>query len=63
MNERTRAYLYRVGTALIPLLILIGWMTQDVGGAVLYLLAAILAVGEGALASKHTSTKPAPDKQ
>lgn len=56
MDARTRAYLYRIGTALIPLLITLGVLAEDVASDVLLLLAAVLAVGEGALASAHTST-------
>ena len=62
MDERTRAYLYRIGTALIPLLIGAGWLTEDTASDLFYLLAAVLAVGEGGLASKHTSTRR-PDGQ
>lgn len=61
MDERTRAYLYRIGTALIPLLITLGVLAEDVAADLLLLLAALLAVGEGALASANTSTKRQPD--
>jgi hypothetical protein len=57
MDERTRAWIYRVATALLPLLILYGVVSEAEAALWVGVLAAVLAVGEGALASKHTSTK------
>jgi hypothetical protein len=57
MDERTRAYIYRIGTALLPLLILYGVVSEAEAALWVGVLAAVLAVGEGALAAKHTSTK------
>lgn len=57
-NERTRAYIYRVVTAVIPLLIILGVVSNEVAGAVLGIAAAVLAVGSTGLASANTTTKP-----
>ena len=57
MDERTRAYLYRIGTALIPLLIVYGVVSEAEAALWVGVLGAVLAAGEGALATKHTSTK------
>lgn len=59
MSEKTRAYLYRVGTAVIPLLVALSLLTEDIAQLVLGIVAAVLAVGEGALAARHTSTRDA----
>lgn len=62
LDERTRAWIYRVATAVIPLLVLVGLATEDVAQQVLLIVAAVLAVGEGALASVNTSAvKPRDD--
>ena len=57
MDERTRAYLYRIGAAGIALLVTLGWLTEDVASDVLLLAAALLGLGEVGMAAKHTSTK------
>lgn len=56
-DERTRAYLYRVATAVVPLLIALGVITEDVASHALFATAAVLAIGEGTLASLNTSTR------
>ena len=56
-NDHTRAWLYRIVTALAALLVTLGLLTEDVAGDVLVLAGAILAVGEGTLAAANTPTK------
>lgn len=56
LTEARRAYLYRVGTAVIPLLVLLGLVANHLAQQILLILAAVLAVGEGGLAAANTST-------
>lgn len=58
MSEQHRAYIYRIVTALIPLLIILGVVSNEVAGAVLGIAAAVLAVGSTGLAAANTTTKP-----
>lgn len=53
MKEATRAYLYRIALAVLPLLTLWGVVSDQEGPLVIALVAAILGVG---LAAKNTST-------
>jgi hypothetical protein len=59
MSQTTRAYLYRVGAAVVPLLVLLGIVTQEVATEVLVILAAVLAVSEAGLvlAAANTPTR------
>jgi hypothetical protein len=58
MNEQVRAYIYRVAAAVVPLLVLLGVVTQEIAMGVLVILGAALMIGEGGLvlAAKNTST-------
>lgn len=56
MPESTRAYLYRVAVAVVPLLVVLGYLTNDTAQLALDIAAAVLAVGGFGLAVKHTST-------
>jgi hypothetical protein len=58
MNEQVRAYIYRVAAAVVPLLVLLGWVTQEIAAEVLAILGAALIISEGGLllAAKNTST-------
>lgn len=58
MSEQTRAYIYRIVTAIIPLLLIVGWVSNEVAGAILGITAAVLAVGSSGLAAANTTTKP-----
>lgn len=53
MSEKTRAYLYRVTTAAIPLLTAYGVVSEEVAPLWVALGAAVLATGT---AARHTST-------
>lgn len=57
ITERQRAYAYRILTAVLPLLILYGVLSEAEAALWTGVGAAVLAVGEGALASRHTSTR------
>jgi hypothetical protein len=48
-SER-RAWLYKVAVALVPLLVAVGTVTQDVAQLILNVIAAILAVGASGMA-------------
>lgn len=54
-NERTRAYIYAVLAATVPLLIGYGILTAEEAALWLGLAAAVLGLG---LATANTSTKP-----
>jgi hypothetical protein len=53
-KPKTRAYLYSVVGASVPLLVTIGLLTGEVAGHVLTIAAALLAVGGSALAYSNT---------
>lgn len=55
-NEATRAYLYRVAVALIPILVVAGYVAGDQAQLWLGLAAAVLGVGSAGLAARNTST-------
>lgn len=50
LNAKTRKYIYGISVALVPLLIGFGVFNAEQGGQILNVLAAILAVGNSALA-------------
>ena len=49
-NANTRKYIYSISVALVPLLIGYGLFTTEEGTLILNVIAAILAVGNSALA-------------
>jgi len=57
LDEATRGYIYRIATAVQPLLIAYGVFNESTAGLWLGLLAAVLALGTNGLASVNTSTK------
>ena len=57
-DERTRAYLYRIVAAAIPLLILAGVITGEDAAVWLGLASAVLGLGGAGLATANTTTKP-----
>ena len=57
-NEATRAYLYRVAVALIPILVVAGYVAGDQAQLWLGEAAAVLGVGSAGLAARNTSTGP-----
>lgn len=56
--ERTRAYLYRISIALMPLLIMYGVISEHAAALWVGVLAAVLSVGESTLAARNTSRSP-----
>lgn len=50
LNANTRKYIYSISVALVPLLIGYGLFTTEEGTLILNVIAAILAVGNSALA-------------
>ena len=50
LNANTRKYIYSISVALVPLLIGYGFFTAEDGTLILNVIAAILAVGNSALA-------------
>lgn len=58
MNETTRAYIYRVIVAAIPLLVLVGvGVDSQTAENILTFAAAVLGLGASGLAVGNTSTK------
>ena len=53
-NEQTRAYIYRVLTAAVPLVTAYGIIDQRTGVLIIGVISALLGIG---LASMNTSTK------
>lgn len=56
-NERTRAYIYRIVLAALPLLFVWGFIGEHEAAQFALVAAAILGVGADALAVANTSTK------
>lgn len=54
MNEATRAYLYRIVLALIPIGLALGYLTEEIAPLIAALAAALFSTG---LAVKNTTTK------
>jgi len=52
-NESRRAWLYKVVVAVVPLLVAVGIVTQDIAQLMLNVVAAMLAVGAGGMALSH----------
>ena len=49
-SVRVRQWLYGIAAAVVPLLVLLGLVADEVGQAILTVVAAVLAVGSSALA-------------
>lgn len=50
LNAKTRKQIYRVSIAVVPLLVGLGVLTAEQSGYILNIIAAVLAVGNSALA-------------
>lgn len=57
-TPQTRAHIYAVIVATVPLLVTLGALTDDVASHVLNIAAAVLAVGGGVLARRNISAGP-----
>lgn len=56
MNEATRAYIYRVILALLPLAVVYGAVKGDDAPLIVAVAQAVLGIGGAALAAANTST-------
>lgn len=54
-DAKTRTAIYRVAVATVPLLVALGVFTNEVGGYILNIAAAILSVGATSLALKNVN--------
>lgn len=57
LSEPTRAWIYRIASAVAGLLVLLGVLTEDVAQQVLLIAAAVLGTGGAGMAARHTRTK------
>jgi hypothetical protein len=53
MKPETRKYIYSIVIALMPILVTLGFLTDQLGSQILNAVAAILAVGASALAHRN----------
>lgn len=60
MNEKTRAWIYRIAIAAVPLLVAYGLIQDSDAAMWLGVIGAVLGTGTNVLAAANTSTK-APD--
>jgi hypothetical protein len=56
MNEPTRAWIYRIATAVVPIAVFYGLLAENAAALWLGLVGAVLSTGTHALAAKNTST-------
>lgn len=59
MSQPTRAWIYRIGVATIPLLVGYGILTEEAASDWLALFGAALGLAQSALAAANTPTSPA----
>lgn len=52
-TPKTRAWLYGIVAAVVPLLIALGALSDDIGQLVLNVVAALLAIGSSTMARAH----------
>lgn len=57
LNERTRAYLYRVALVALVALVAYGVLDENQAEVWTQVVAAVLAIGSAGLATANTSTK------
>lgn len=57
LDEPTRAWLYRIALAVIALLVAYGVVSEGEAAQWALLIAAVLGIGEGALATANTTTR------
>ena len=57
MNEKTRAWIYRIAIAVVPLLVMYGLIEDSSAALWLGVVGALLGTGTNVLASANTSTK------
>lgn len=55
MSSETRTWIYRIIGAAVPLLVALGYFTDEIARHVLAVSAAVLAIGGSALALKNIS--------
>lgn len=54
IKPETRAWVYSIAIAVIPLLTVLGVLTDDIAGHVMLIIAAVLGVGTNTLARANT---------
>ena len=60
LPARTRKRLYRIGAALVPLLVAYGVIGESEASLWVGLAGAVLAAGEGTMAARHTNDDQEP---
>lgn len=55
-SPTTRKWIYNVAVAVVPLLVVLGVITNDIAGQVLIIAGAVLGLGTNLLASANTNT-------
>ena len=58
MSQTTRAWLYRIGVAAVPLLVGYGILTEEAASQWLGLAGAALGLIQSAVAAAHTPARP-----
>ena len=56
LDEATRAWMYRIVTSIIGLLLILGLLAEEVAQQITLIVAAVLGIGEGILATANTPT-------
>lgn len=55
-DERTRAYLYRIAIAVMPILIMYGVVSEQEAAVWIGVVAALLSISANTMAAKNTTT-------
>ncbi len=63
LDAKTRAWIYGIVGAVVPLLVTLGVLTGEVAGHVMAIAASLLAVGSSALAMANVPHEPAMDDE
>jgi len=53
MKPETRRYIYTIVIAIMPILVTLGFLTDQLGSQIVNAIAALLAIGTSALAHKN----------
>jgi hypothetical protein len=63
LDAKTRAWIYGIVGAVVPLLVTLGVLTGEVAGHVMAIAASLLAVGSSALAMANVPYEPSMDDE
>jgi hypothetical protein len=55
LPAETRLWIYRIAIAIIPLLVILGVITADIGGSILFIIASVLGLGAAGLAERNVN--------